>query len=401
MNSSKHVDITLPEPVQIILNTLRGGGYDTYVVGGCLRDCIMGKTPHDWDIATAAVPQTVAALCRDAHVAETGLKHGTLTVVQNGMPVEVTTFRVDGCYSDARRPDSVTYTTLLHQDLARRDFTVNAMAYCPGAPLVDLFGGEADIQTGLIRCVGDPYARFSEDALRILRAFRFAMRLHFSVEAGTKAAMSALCGSLQKIASERITDELISALSGDCNAAMLAEYQFIFAALWEPWCCLPGPAWEALSRSAAKAGDVIVRIALLCGEQNESPDCLRLDNNSKRRLRQLLQRKHEQVPASKPDLLRRLSEWGIQGVRDRLEYGLAVGEESGPAEALERVLLENPCFSIHTLAVNGRDLIALGVPPGPGLGLVLQALLDAVIDGTAVNEKEPLLRRAETLYKPM
>ena len=397
MNLSSEARPALPPPVQAVLNQLHGSGYDAYVVGGCLRDCLLGRMPHDWDIATNARPEAVAALF--AHVAETGLKHGTLTVIWDRMPMEVTTFRVDGRYSDLRRPDSVTYTDDLARDLARRDFTVNAMAYRPDRPLVDLYGGRDDLAAGIIRCVGDPRARFGEDALRILRAFRFAMRLGFAIEEKTQAAMFALCGQLKHIAAERVTAELMDALGGRCDADLIAIHRPLFAAIWEPWGRVAESDWIAMSKRAARASDAVVRLALLCG--GEAPGCLRLDNKTARRLRLLLARRDCPVPVSKPALLFVLSEWGEQGLRDRLAYMAAADGASDAGAALDALLAENPCFALKHLAVDGGGLMARGLPSGPVLGKVLQTLLETVMRGEIANERDRLEEEAVRVYNRM
>ena len=189
--------LALPKPVETALSRLEKAGYSAYVVGGCVRDHVLGFTPHDYDICSAATPEEMQKVFQGERTIETGLKHGTLTVLLSGMPLEITTYRVDGAYSDGRHPDSVQFTARVEDDLSRRDFTINAMAYSPSAGLVDPFGGQADCERGVIRCVGDPAARFGEDALRILRALRFSSRLGFPIEEATaQAAVAGMKNSL-------------------------------------------------------------------------------------------------------------------------------------------------------------------------------------------------------------
>ena len=200
--------LTLPKPVDAALSRLEAAGFPAFAVGGCVRDHVLGFTPHDYDICTAATPEEMQRVFQNERTIETGLKHGTLTVLLAGMPLEITTFRVDGAYSDGRHPDSVRFTARVEDDLARRDFTINAMAYSPAAGLVDPFGGQEDCKAGIIRCVGDPAARFGEDALRILRALRFSARLGFPIEDATARAIRDGKAQLCHVSRERIAVEL-------------------------------------------------------------------------------------------------------------------------------------------------------------------------------------------------
>ena len=202
------IQIQLPDACRTILSRLTDAGHRAYAVGGCVRDSLLGRAPHDWDIATDARPAETQAVFRDFPVIETGIRHGTVTVLLDGEPYEITTFRVDGRYSDGRRPDSVSFAATIEEDLSRRDFTVNAMAYSETEGLVDPFGGRQDLRDGLLRCVGDPETRFSEDALRLFRAVRFAAELGFSLEPETRRALDRLHGSISRVAKERIFAEL-------------------------------------------------------------------------------------------------------------------------------------------------------------------------------------------------
>ena len=202
-------------PVLQVLSTLTNAGFEAFVVGGCVRDSLMGRTPHDWDVTTNASPDDMIRIFQHFSVIPTGLAHGTVTVIADGLPVEVTTYRVDGDYTDHRHPNEVHFTTSLQEDLARRDFTVNAMAYHPEHGLVDLFGGMEDINRKIIRCVGDPVERFTEDALRMLRAVRFSAQLGFTVEENTKAALARMSGNLEHVSAERIQTELVKLLVSD------------------------------------------------------------------------------------------------------------------------------------------------------------------------------------------
>ena len=220
----EELTIRLPADVAALLAMLRDAGFPAYTVGGCVRDALLGITPHDWDICTSALPEQMQQVFKDLHTVETGLKHGTLTVVVNHIPYEITTFRVDGEYTDHRHPDSVSFVDNIAEDLSRRDFTVNAMAWSPDSGLVDLFDGREDLAAGVIRCVGDPALRFDEDALRVLRALRFASVYDFSIDPATDAAARKLAPSLHGVAGERIREELMKLLCGKGVGRILRAY---------------------------------------------------------------------------------------------------------------------------------------------------------------------------------
>ena len=213
--------IIIPEHVRGIMDRIEDAGHEAFAVGGSLRDALLGIPPHDWDVTTSALPDTVASLFPDKHVIPTGLQHGTVTVVADGDPIEITTYRVDGEYTDSRRPDAVRFTTSIEDDLSRRDFTVNAMAYSDVRGLVDLFGGRADLEGKIIRAVGDPEKRFTEDALRIMRAFRFSAQLDFEIEKDTLEAALKLRKRLKNIAKERIGSEFMRLLSSSAASRSL------------------------------------------------------------------------------------------------------------------------------------------------------------------------------------
>ena len=221
--------INIPDNISIVLDKLHNAGYEAYLAGGCVRDGLMGREPSDYDITTNALPRQTAACFEDFTVIETGIKHGTVTVVSGGENVEITTYRIDGGYSDARHPDRVSFTRNLHEDLSRRDFTVNALAYHPVRGLRDDFGGLDDLENGVLRCVGDPERRFREDALRMLRALRFSAVLGFSIEAAADAALRALRENLSAVSAERLWNELIRLLCGRQVTRVLLAYPEILA----------------------------------------------------------------------------------------------------------------------------------------------------------------------------
>ncbi len=260
--------MTFPETVSILLSRLWAAGFESYAVGGCVRDSVMGRVPHDWDLTTAALPEEVQAVFDVPGfrvLVGNGLKHGTVTVARKSDPhggCEITTFRTEGAYSDHRRPDSVAFVRSVREDLSRRDFTINAMAACPAQVaeperFVDLFGGRADISAGVIRCVGEPEQRFNEDALRILRGIRFASRFGFTVEEKTASAMLALAPTLAEIAVERIGEEVRGILAGPSCGSQIVRFAPIFRRL------LPGCAAEEAEELFAGIGDGFVRLTLL------------------------------------------------------------------------------------------------------------------------------------------
>ncbi|MCD8382387.1 MAG: HD domain-containing protein [Clostridiales bacterium] len=440
------MNITIPTAPLGLLRRLNGAGYEAYVVGGCVRDAIMGRAPSDWDICTNALPQQVIDLFSDHPVAKTGLQHGTVMVIEDGVGYEITTFRTDGAYSDHRHPDQVAFVSSLREDLARRDFTINAMAYHPEKGLVDCFGGREDLAAGLVRCVGDPDRRFQEDGLRLLRALRFAARFGFRVERSTGAAIHRNRSLLDHIAVERIFTELKGFLVGQGVGPLLREYRDLVAQVLpelepmfdfqqhNPHHCWD--VWEHTVRAVeAVEQSTVLRLTMLfhdCGK----PDCFTRDENGvghfyhhgrrseeladqmltrlrcDNRLRKqvLLQvRTHDQpLPQTEAAGRRFLNRMGEEGALQSLAVHradmLAQAPETWPekqsmldnAEHILRGLLEKrACFGIRDLAVNGNDLIALGYRSGPALGGELNRLLELVLDGTLANERETLLEQAE------
>ncbi len=390
-------DFSVPAPVLEALRRLDAGGFEAWLVGGCVRDLLRGAAPKDYDICTSALPpQTTACFEEGFSVIPTGAAHGTVTAVINGMPLEITTYRVDGSYSDGRHPDRVHFASGLREDLARRDFTVNAMAWRPGAPLQDPFGGREDLARGLIRCVGEPALRFEEDGLRILRALRFASVLDFTLEESTAAAVLSRAGLLGRVSRERVCQEWLRLLPGPGAARVLRGFGPVFS-LFLPGLDLSAPALEALS---SLPPDFILRTALLL--QNAGEDACRAQ------LRELkLDRRSCEAAAA---LVRRLSE-GPCAPREALAQlgpeqarrfalllrALGLGDK-GYAGEIERILSTGECFSLRTLAVNGNDLMALGIPRGRRVREVLEGLLARVLEEPSLNRKEVLLPMAAGLW---
>ena len=440
--------LTLPDPVSELLTCLKQAGFSAYAVGGCVRDSLLGLAPHDWDICTSARPEQMQAAFSGYHTVEAGLKHGTLTVIADHQPYEVTTFRIDGDYTDHRHPDSVIFVDDLTKDLARRDFTVNAMAWSPENGLQDPFGGRQDLSAKIIRCVGKPEQRFDEDALRVLRALRFAAVYDFQIEPDTARALREKASDLKHVAGERIREEMLKLLCGKAAGRILREYPEVLAEiipeirpmigydqqnhhhsydLWEHTVRgiegVPAEPVLRLTMLLHDTGKPIVRTTDEKGEGHykghpkvseeiarKTAEALRLDNAFRDRLCKLV--RHHDTPlrtesgainTDRSFLLRRLNKYGEEDLRalflihcsDRTATGYTTAERENRRlkermGALDALLAEQPCFTLKDLAVNGRDLTALGLK-GKAVGNALQTLLEAVMDGLVPNEREALL----------
>lgn len=399
--------VSIPSHVQTVLNRLQDFGHSAYVVGGSLRDLLLGGTPHDWDVTTSARPEETMAAFADFTTIPTGLKHGTVTVLIDHIPIEITTYRIDGSYTDSRRPDSVTFTDRLAEDLARRDFTVNAMAYAPGEGLVDLYGGREDLQAGILRAVGEPAKRFTEDALRILRGFRFSAQLDFSIEPQTLCAMRDTREGLRRISAERILAELSRLLTSPaaprgwlalCESGALlivlphvAARKTVFSDMAKGLSLLP----TSLS----------VRLAwLFWGMPSEE---IRADLNALKPSTQLkedvlLLTESSTPPADvTPPAVRRLIRHYGELIDDAVALWACAGYDvTALSETANRVRAEGFCRTIADLAVSGNDLVAeAGIPRGKMLGEVLRLLLEHVTDHPEENQRERLLDFARAYRK--
>lgn len=390
-----------------LLDTLHRAGYAAYVVGGCVRDSLLGLTPHDWDLCTSALPQQGMELFGEEKCVPTGLQHGTVTVKQGGGLYEITTFRTEGTYTDGRHPDEVHFVPDVREDLARRDFTINAMAYNAKEGLIDPFGGQADLQSGILRAVGVPHQRFTEDALRILRLYRFAARFGFAIDPPTAQAAQELCAHLDCVSVERIEEELAKLLSAPAPAAYLDEK--ILSVV------LPELSPEALAAAkpvvdACPAGEqaLPVRLAALLlslGEDGTRRTLrrLRCSNACIEETAVLVREAVSGVPVSLNIYARRLlGRYNLCTVQRLAALGTALQPEHAAdfaalSELAERLDADGVCCRVSQLAVNGRDLMAAGVPAGPGIRKVLEALLDGVIREEYSNERQALLTAVQQL----
>lgn len=401
--------IRIPPDVAQVLSALEEDGHAAYVVGGCVRDSLLGRTPQDWDVCTSALPAEMKACfhARGLRTVDTGIRHGTVTVcLPAGTQYEVTTFRRDGPYADHRHPDRVEFVDRVETDLARRDFTMNAMAYHPNFGLIDPFGGAAALRARTIACVGAPRERFREDALRILRAMRFAAVYGFSVAPETAAAMHGEADALAQVAAERIWKELEKLLGGVAVTPVLLSFRDVLERLLPALAAFSAAAYEAAARALARdrGDDPAVRLALLLAYAPDdgaaSLDRLRLDRATRAQTLALLAlRPARLADAPARRWLRRL---GAAPFFQLLAVRAAQGDPAAPAlrREAEAVLRDGLCVSRENLAVTGRDLAAAGIPPGPQLGAALSLLLDRVVDGEVENTREALLRAAAALCRP-
>lgn len=446
-------DMPVPASAGKVLQKLSEGGFEGFLVGGCVRDNLLGKSPKDYDVTTNARVSQTKALFEGAEgfrVIETGVQHGTLTVLSDGEPIEVTTYRVDGDYSDGRHPDSVTFSDGIEDDLSRRDFTINAIAYAPAVGFVDLFGGQEDLKRGLIRCVGEPDKRFDEDALRILRALRFAAVLGFAIDPATADSLHRKKALLGRLAKERVTAELFGLLCGEHAAEILRDYRDVVAEVLPPVAAMFDFAqdnpyhsydvWEHTLHVVDNVpSDKVLRLAALLHDVGK-PHCktvddngtghfyghgeigakichkvfekyLRTDKKTAERVTLLVQNHDEPLEPTRKIMHRRLAKYGEETLRQLLALHRAdvrgqspeyLGRPDALDEAeqiLNQLLTEKVCMKINDLRIDGNDLLTLGFTRGRVLGDTLRQLLDEVCDGSLSNEKAALKARAGELLK--
>ena len=450
-------NIRLDAGAAALLARLHGAGYAAYAVGGCVRDSLLGRTPQDWDLCTSARPEQVLALFGEGQCIPTGLQHGTVTIKYGGQLYETTTFRTEGAYTDGRHPDEVHFVPDVRQDLARRDFTINAMAYNDAEGLIDPFGGQQDLQQGILRAVGDPATRFEEDALRILRLYRFAARFGFAIDPPTGQAARALCAHLDCVSVERIEEELSKLLAAPAPAAYLDEkiLKVIIPELSAPALQAAKPVvdacpagtedlpvrWAALLMSLGEDGTrkalkrlrcsntCIEQTAVLVREtgggggsfsEDRPLGCDPAAGAAASRMQGPVMgrcRRWEPQPVfvseeessaapgqdAAPDTVIRirklLGRYDLHTVQRLAALGAAMEPEraadfAAQAELAAQLDADGVCCRVSQLAVNGRDLMAAGIPAGPGLRRTLEALLDAVVRGQLLNERQCLLDAA-------
>lgn len=403
--TAETISFPLDPGAAALLTRFHAAGHAAYAVGGCVRDSLLGQTPHDWDLCTSATPEQVLELFGEAHCIPTGLQHGTVTVKHGGELYEITTFRTEGAYSDGRHPDHVAFVPDVKEDLARRDFTINAMAYNAEEGLIDPFGGQNDLAAGIVRAVGEPQRRFEEDALRILRLYRFAARFSFAIDPATGQAARALCRHLDCVSEERIAEELSRLLAAPAPGAYL-EAEVLAVIFPELDAAELPESRRILDALEPGMEHVPVRLAaLLCplGEAGARAALKRLkcSNALTGMVATLVREAAAGMPGAALTLTakRFLSRYDLATITDLTALCSAQHPEQAEAFAAlqqeaARLVETNACCRINQLAVNGRDLMDAGIRPGPGLRRVLDALLEQVLTGQLPNEKAALLAAA-------
>ena len=443
------VKIKMPGKVNKIIGVLQEAGFEAYAVGGCIRDSLLGRTPNDWDITTSAKPMEVKALF--SHTIDTGIQHGTVTILLDREGFEVTTYRIDGEYEDGRHPKEVSFTGSLEEDLKRRDFTINALAYNETAGLIDIFEGQRDLKDGIIRCVGNAEERFTEDALRMLRAIRFSAQLGYRIEENTLAAIHKLAGNLEKISAERIQTELLKLMVSPHPDYLRTAYECGVTKVFFPEFDLAMETPQNHPHHCYNVGehilhslievpaDKVLRLTMLLHDIAK-PQCLtvdekgithfhgheemgaemsrvilrrlRMDNDTTDKVCRLV-RFHDYGNGVAPDrrIVRRavnkigedlFDDFILVKKADLLAQSMYLRKEKlsnlAAWDACYREIREaEECVSLRTLAVNGRDLIAAGLQPGRELGNILKQLLDEVLETPEKNEKDYLISRAKEL----
>lgn len=438
----------MPFQIRELLERLENAGFKAYLVGGCVRDSLMNKTPHDFDIATSALPKETERVFADCRIIETGLKHGTVTVLYKGLGIEITTFRVDGEYRDGRHPESVEFTANIEDDLSRRDFTINGMAYGLSEGFIDPFGGQADLSAKIIRCIGDPDQRFNEDALRILRAMRFSARFGFVIEENTKQSMLRHRSDLRKISKERVFAELQEMICGKDIKRVMLEYHEIFSVILPPLADQVGydqnskyhnsTLYEHTARAVEAAPpEPVIRLVMLFHDMGK-PCCrvngengeghyyghadesmriadellrtLKCDNYRRNMICQIVKYHDIPINLSRKHIRRMISKMGYEIFQYVILAHIAddsakadfvrprIDEEREIIKIAEEIVNSQPCLTVKDLAVGGKELSAL-IKPSPLMGKVLNMLLAEVLDEKLPNEKDALLKRAEELIR--
>ena len=433
----------LPEYVDVVLEKLNSDGFEAFAVGGCVRDSILGIAPKDYDVTTNATPEQIKRCFSGFRTIDTGIEFGTVTVISDGFPIEVTTYRIDGEYNDNRRPDSVEFTSDLSEDLRRRDFTINAMAFNKKTGIIDLYGGKADLSERVIRAIGEPVERFNEDGLRIMRALRFASCYNFSIESGTAEAIHSKACLLENIAKERIAIEFNKFICGNCES-LLREYNDVFSILIPEIKKCVGfeqrtkyhnrDVYEHIITTVSASEPIKhLRLAMLlhdigkpdyftidekgqghfkghavgsCQIAEKFLKTYRYDNETAHKVIELIKNHDIVIENNEKQIKRYLNRFGVELFYDIIDVHIADDTGKSPdfqhrievykqvKDTVKRIISQNECFSFKDLAVNGNDMTELGYK-GKAIGDILRHLLDKVIDGEIPNEKEILINEAK------
>lgn len=444
------IKISIPDDANSIIERLESNGFTAYVVGGCVRDSLMGREPKDWDICTSATPKEILRVFNEEQVSKVGIEHGTVVVFVNKVGYEITTYRVDGEYTDNRRPDNVKYTSVLLEDLYRRDFTINAMAYNHRTGLVDMFKGYEDIKHKTLRCVGNPTERFSEDALRILRLYRFSSTLGFDIEAETDKSAKKLLNIVDKVSKERVQSELVQLICGknfldvmennsDVMCKIIPELEKCVGFEQHNKYHIFDVYKHSLEAMKYSEPNKIMRLALLLHDTGKPEVCtlgddgynhfyghakvskeiaedvlnrLKFDNKTKETILCLVEEHDRTIGDTEKSIKRVLNKLGEERTRLLLDVkecdikahnpefnGEALERNKVRKELLNRIIEDGQCFSLKDLDINGNDLLEIGFKEGKDIGYVLKRLLDLVLEGELKNEKEVLKERAIILKR--
>ena len=392
------MNINIPKEVDKALNILHGNGFEAYIVGGCVRDSILGLHPSDWDITTSAKPNEICRCFRGYRTIETGIKHGTLTIIVDKMQIEITTYRIDGEYSDHRRPDKVSFTDNIKLDLMRRDFTINALAYNKNE-IIDLFGGIDDIRNKIVKCVGNPDERFNEDGLRILRALRFASVLNFDIEKNTSESIHRNKNLLNNISGERINTEFNKLLMGSNFREIIVDYRNIIEIFIPNLNTLSREEMECRLNAMKELNSIILRLTLLLYKA-EAPNkilmSLKYDNKTIDTVKLLSSSIDEKIYPEPVNIKRWLYKINYENLYNLIKIKKALFKSEckdliNSEKIMNEIIETNQCYSLKTLEIGGQDLIAAGIPEGENMGRILNKILDDVIEGKLKNERNVLL----------
>lgn len=399
------ININIPKEVEIALNTLIKNNFEAYLVGGCVRDSLLGYAPNDWDITTSAKPEEITCCFNNYRTINTGLKHGTITVIINKTQLEITTYRIDGKYTDNRRPDMVLFTDKVSHDLRRRDFTINSLAYNKYG-IVDLFGGTADIENKIIKCVGEPDERFNEDGLRILRALRFASVLGFNIEENTSLSIHKNKELLNNISKERISNEFNKLVTGVDFYNILKEYRNVIEVFIPEIKDYSKETFENVLNSMKYTDELILRLSLLLNNTNNTENILKnlkYDGTTIKDVKAIVLNKDIEIFPDKVNIKKQLNLIGYDNYINLLKFKFSIFKAKksnyeqelinikNTEEILNFIVMNNECYSLKTLEVNGEDLIIEGFIKGITLGSILNNILSLVIEEKLENNKKVLI----------
>lgn len=400
-SQGRKMDFKIPKAIKKAMQIMKENGFESYIVGGSVRDFLMGIPPHDFDITTDALPEETKECFKKYKVIETGIKHGTVTVLIDREPIEITTFRIDGEYKDNRHPESVEFTPNLADDLSRRDFTVNALAYDGEEKIVDLFSGKEDLKNKIIRCVGNPDKRFNEDGLRILRALRFSAVLGFSIEDETEKSIRKNKMLLENISKERILAELTKLVCGKNAKSVLGSYREVFEVIIPE---IKGfkeyeKSLETLEKVEASKELKFSCLFSECEDAGGVLKDLKCDNHTLREVRELTDDLKLEIKADEIFIKKLLKTREFSMLLKVMDLKSAFGEDENKCAEIKKIILKTEkmgdCVKLSQLEIKGKDILELELAEGKKVGILLEYLLDSVIEGHVENEKNKLIEYAK------